>query len=161
MSFFKAHFIEESGLNKLFGDIAHKSCREMVERGEISHFQRRILFFKPLHHYSHDDHRNFALIVGRDGVDVIVEAELKNILRRVAQDHARKRDGPRKLHPQQEQRQECEATVNGIVLGDIELSRDKEILKNLESGSGKNSADECILELHFRVGEKHVHTREG
>lgn len=74
----------------------------------------------------------------------------------MGEQHAEKADEPRELQPQQEERQGGKTSVDGVITGDPDLSRNVEHLEKLEGRAGNEGTEEGITKLDFGVGDVDV-----
>lgn len=107
-----------------------------------------------------DEDGDEVTVAAADVARVLVETEVADVLAGVGELRSEEADGPRHLHPEQEQRQGGKAAVDGVVARHPHLSADVEVLEELVGRPGQDARDERMAQLHLRIGHEDVERRK-
>ena len=91
---------------------------------------------------------------------ILLETELFYILRSIGKFGTKQTDDPRQLQPHQQKGKHGKTTIDGIILAHPNLTRNIEILEELERTSRYKTGCQTLHQMHFRIRQRNIESRK-
>lgn len=151
---FVAHLDKQLYARQFSEQDGHKAVRQLCVNGQAvcgEGFQARS---KVLADAAHEEQDECVAITAAQFVADALEGVGMQALIGVAQLCAEQTDAPRNLHPQHEEGDGCERTVDGVVGTQLNLVVDIQPFHSHEDKSGQDARPDCVAPLDPRIGHK-------
>ncbi len=150
-------FAYDATLGEIGYDATYQLGRQLQRMADLFGGRCRLLGAETAVDRGGDEHGEEVVVLARDVLHVFLEIEVLHILRGVRQLGAIEADDPCHLNPEQEQRQGCKRTIDGVIFADPDLAGDEETLEQHEGRTCDGGSHQGVDKAYLGVGDDYIY----